>query len=180
VVHPSLCSWPIPLQRFVHAAGPVALQIEGNVDVAKGFERVDDALAYRGVGKRRDIGRSDLDARRFPIAPARAHAHRGKTRFDEELLGGVDPCEDLRDCIDDVAYVHLKDKAGEANVWDFPAVGKGWINFPGFFKQLEDKGNNSPYSIEIEFTAAGPKDIEEVNQAVKDSAAYLIAQGYTL
>ena len=52
--------------------------------------------------------------------------------------------------------------------------------FPKFFKQLEDAGNNCPYSIEIEFTAAGPKDLAEVNQAVKDSAGYLIAQGYTL
>ena len=71
-------------------------------------------------------------------------------------------------------------KGGEKNVWDFPAVGKGWINFPRFFKQLEEAGNNAPYSIEIEFTAAGPKDLEEVHQAVKDSAEYLIAQGYML
>lgn len=96
------------------------------------------------------------------------------------FYGRVDPCEDLKTCIADVGYVHLKDKGGAEDVWDFPAVGKGWINFPEFFRQLEEAGNNSPFSIEIEFTAAGPKDLAEVNQAVKDSAEYLIAQGYTL
>lgn len=113
----------------------------------------------------------------------RVGSERVKVNYDTAnvvFYGDVDPCDDLADCIADVAYVHLKDKGGEKNVWDFPAVGKGWIDFPRFFKQLEDAGNMSPYSIEIEFTAAGPKDLDEVNQAVKDSAAYLIAQGYTL
>ncbi len=110
-------------------------------------------------------------------------SERVKVNYDTAnvvFYGKVDPCDDLADCIDDVAYVHLKDKGGEADVWDFPAVGKGWIDFPKFFAQLEAAGNNSPYSIEIEFTAAGPKDLAEVNQAVKDSADYLTAQGYTL
>ena len=43
---------------------------------------------------------------------------------------------------------------------------------------LEKAGNGSPFSIEIEFTAAGPKDLAEINQAVADSAAYLKAQGF--
>ena len=59
-------------------------------------------------------------------------------------------------------------------------LGKGRVDFPGFFGELEAAGNNSPLSIEIEFTAKGPKDLNEVNQAVRDSAAYLLAQGFTL
>ena len=43
---------------------------------------------------------------------------------------------------------------------------------------LEEAENDSPFSIEIEFTAAGPKDLDEINQAVLDSAAYLKAQGF--
>ena len=96
------------------------------------------------------------------------------------FYGGVDPCEDIKTCIGDVAYVHIKDKAGADDVWDFPALGKGRVDFPGFFGELEAAGNNSPLSIEIEFTAKGPKDLNEVNQAVRDSAAYLLAQGFTL
>ena len=113
----------------------------------------------------------------------RVGSERVKVNYDTAnvvFYGDVDPCDDLADCIADVGYVHLKDKGGEKNVWDFPAVGKGWIDFPRFFAQLEEAGDNSPFSIEIEFTAAGPKDLEEVNQAVKDSAEYLIAQGYAL
>ena len=110
-------------------------------------------------------------------------SERVKVNYDTAnviFYGRVDPCEDLMECIGDVAYVHLKDKAGADDVWDFPAVGKGCVDFPKFFGQLEAAGNNSPFSIEIEFTAAGPKDLAEVNQAVLDSAEYLIAQGYTL
>ena len=73
------------------------------------------------------------------------------------FYGGVDPVADLRACVSDVAYLHLKDKAGAADVWDFPALGKGWVDFPGVFGVLEEAGNASPFSIEIEFTQAGPK-----------------------
>ena len=38
----------------------------------------------------------------------------------------------------------------------------------------------SPFTIEIEFTQAGPKDLAEVDQAVQDSADYLISQGFVL
>ena len=46
------------------------------------------------------------------------------------------------------------------------------------FKMMDDADNLSPYSIEIEFTQAGPKDLEEVNRAVKDSADYLRSMGF--
>ena len=96
------------------------------------------------------------------------------------FYGGVDPVADLRACVSDVAYLHLKDKAGAADVWDFPALGKGWVDFPGVFGVLEEAGNASPFSIEIEFTQAGPKDLAEIDQAVQDSADYLRAHGFEL
>jgi L-ribulose-5-phosphate 3-epimerase len=92
----------------------------------------------------------------------------------------VDPVADLRACVDDVAYLHLKDKAGAADVWDFPALGKGWVDFPGIFRTLEEAGNASPFSIEIEFTQAGPRDLAEIDRAVQDSADYLRAHGFEL
>ncbi len=110
-------------------------------------------------------------------------SERVKVNFDTAnvvFYGRVNPCDDLKNCIDDVAYVHLKDKAGADDAWDFPAVGKGRIDFPNIFAQLEAAGNDAPLSIEIEFTAVGPKDLAEVNQAVLDSAAYLRAQGFDL
>lgn len=96
------------------------------------------------------------------------------------FYGNVDPCEDLAACVSDVAYLHLKDKAGERTAWDFPALGKGYVDFPKLFGVLDKADNQSPFSIEIEFTQAGPKNLAEVDQAVKDSADYLRRQGFAL
>ncbi len=96
------------------------------------------------------------------------------------FYGDVDVEKDFAGCLDKIAYVHLKEKAGGRQEWDFPTLGKGYVPFPALFRQLEDAGNGSPFSIEIEFTQAGPKDLDEINVAVKEAAEYLIAQGYTL
>lgn len=96
------------------------------------------------------------------------------------FYGDVDVVKDLGACMDKVGYIHLKDKAGGRQEWDFPALGKGYVPFPEIFSMLEKAGNDCPFSIEIEFTAAGAKNLEEVNQAVLDSARYLEAQGFTL
>ena len=96
------------------------------------------------------------------------------------FYGDVDVVEDLGQCMDKVGYIHLKEKAGGRQEWDFPALGKGYVPFPELFAMLEKAGNSSPFSIEIEFTAAGAKDLAEVNQAVLDSAQYLKAQGFVI
>ncbi len=94
------------------------------------------------------------------------------------FYGDVDVLQDLGACMDKVGYIHLKEKAAGRQEWDFPALGKGYVPFPEMFQMLEDADNVSPFSIEIEFTAAGPKNLEEINQAVLDSAAYLREQGF--
>jgi len=96
------------------------------------------------------------------------------------FYGNVDVMEDLSCCVDRVGYLHLKEKAGGRHEWNFPALGKGYIPFPAVFDLLEKEKNNAPFSIEIEFTAEGPKDLQEIHQAVLDSAAYLKAQGFSL
>ena len=94
------------------------------------------------------------------------------------FYGNVDVVRDVAACMDKLGYIHLKEKAAGRQEWDFPALGKGYVPFPEVFALLEKEGNASPFSIEIEFTAAGPKNLEEINQAVADSAAYLKAQGF--
>lgn len=94
------------------------------------------------------------------------------------FYGDVDVPKDFAGCIDQIGYVHLKDKAGGRKEWDFPALGKGYVEFPQLFQMMDDADNLSPYSIEIEFTEKGAKDLNEINQAVFDSAAYLRAQGF--
>lgn len=96
------------------------------------------------------------------------------------FYGDVDLAEDLDACMDKILYMHLKDKGGKRDVWDFPALGKGWIDFPMVFRKLEAAHNNCPFSIEIEFTQAGVTDPEVVHRAVRESAEYLKDQGFIL
>ena len=79
-----------------------------------------------------------------------------------------------------IFYMHLKDKRGEQREWDFPALGKGTVDFPKIFENLENNKNGCPFSIEIEFTKEGPKDIGEINQAVADSYQYLKEKGFEI
>lgn len=96
------------------------------------------------------------------------------------FYGDVVPEEDMDDCKEDLVYMHLKDKAGEKKEWNFPALGEGYVNFPEIFRKLEEKQNNCPFSIEIEFTPEGAGSLENVNAAVKTSAEYLKKQGFVL
>lgn len=96
------------------------------------------------------------------------------------FYGGVDPVADMDCCMGDIRYMHLKDKAGEQKEWNFPALGKGTVDFPGILDKLEKAGNDCPFSIEIEFTPEGPGSLEAVNRAVRDSAKYLRGLGIEL
>lgn len=86
------------------------------------------------------------------------------------FYGDVVPHEDLAASADKVVSLHLKDKDGERTEWNFPAVGTGYIDFDKVLSALADAGNDAPLSIEVEFTAAGPSSLEEVNQAIRTSA----------
>ena len=89
------------------------------------------------------------------------------------FYGDVDLAEDLKTAVKQIGHLHLKDKAGAQDEWNFPAIGKGNLDFKEIFGILEANNNDSPLSIEIEFTEAGAADLDEVNQAVKDSYNYL-------
>ncbi|MFW6267150.1 MAG: sugar phosphate isomerase/epimerase family protein, partial [Halanaerobium sp.] len=87
---------------------------------------------------------------------------------------------DLKSAVDKVGHIHLKDKAGAQREWNFPALGRGNINFEALFRLLKEEENNSPFSIEIEFTEDGPPALAEVNQAVKDSYQFLKKAGFEI
>ena len=88
--------------------------------------------------------------------------------------------DDLSCCVQNVNYMHIKDKAGAVDEWNFPALGKGYVDFKSLFSILDERSNDAPMSIEIEFTKDGPGSLDEVNKAVSDSADYLKAMGYEL
>lgn len=96
------------------------------------------------------------------------------------FYGDVDVIEDMRCCLDKIGYMHIKEKADGRQEWSFPALGKGYVPFPEIFDMMDKADNMSPYSIEIEFTQAGAKDLAEINKAVQDSADYLKSLGFEL
>ena len=89
------------------------------------------------------------------------------------FYGDVSPEDDLALVVSKVAHLHIKDKRGGYKKWDFPALGKGRINFPAIFRILKDAHYQGPLSVEIEFTPGGSKNLKEINEAVQESSAYL-------
>ena len=77
-------------------------------------------------------------------------------------------------------YLHIKDKSGKRDEWDFPALGCGYVDFPSLLGVLDANGNASALSIEIEFTSAGSSSIDEVNEALRISRDYLEGLGYKI
>lgn len=83
------------------------------------------------------------------------------------------PYEDLEASIDYVEFIHLKDKLGSYNEWNFPAIGDGNLDFERIFGILKKANYKGPISVEIEFTPKGPASLEEVNGCVERSFSYL-------
>ena len=114
---------------------------------------------------------------------ARVGSERVKINYDTAnviFYGGVDPVEDLAFCVQDVKYLHIKDKAGPDDTWDFPAPGHDRVDFDSIFRVLRQAGNNSPFSVEIEFKPEGPGSRQQVHRAVRDSADFFRAHGFSL
>lgn len=114
---------------------------------------------------------------------ARVGSERVRINYDTAnviFYGRVDPAEDLAACVRDVAFLHIKDKAGPDDTWDFPAPGRGRVDFDRIFSVLRQAGNDSPFSVEIEFTPEGPGSLEQVHQAVRDSADFFRTRGFAL
>ncbi len=86
---------------------------------------------------------------------------------------GVNPADDIMDVVDYIAHVHIKDKLEGKGVWNFPAIGDGYIDFATLFDILYNNNYHGPFSFEIEFVRQGPKTPEEVDMALKKSINYL-------
>ncbi len=99
------------------------------------------------------------------------------------FYGGKVPNEEIKTCLAGVNFVHLKDKVGFDNVWNFPALGKGDIDLVGFIHYINENGYDGPLSIEIEYTGEftmrdkAEGDYEYVLGILKDSYAYLNENG---
>ncbi|MCF8566696.1 sugar phosphate isomerase/epimerase [Alicyclobacillus tolerans] len=89
------------------------------------------------------------------------------------FYGDVSPLVDLPRCLQNVLYVHLKDKKGGKGVWNFPAIGDGELSIESIRDVVKQAQYNGPVSIELEFTGEGNETLEDVNTAVEKSLKYM-------
>ncbi|WP_369017964.1 sugar phosphate isomerase/epimerase [Thermatribacter velox] len=90
------------------------------------------------------------------------------------FYGNVRPEEDIALCFPWLVHIHLKDKRGGYKVWDFPALGRGEVNFGKILGSLPPEKHSIPLSVEIEFDGKFDHPKEFVDQAVQESFTYLM------
>jgi sugar phosphate isomerase/epimerase len=100
------------------------------------------------------------------------------------FYGDTQPLDDVKTCMDQLKYVHLKDKIGGKGIWNFPGTGNGELPLKEFMEYLDSNNYEGPYSIEIEYTedyCMREKnqfgDIDIANKEMADSYRYLKSLG---
>jgi sugar phosphate isomerase/epimerase len=94
-----------------------------------------------------------------------------------EFWGGVQPEQDLKYALPYLVHCHLKDSAGAYRVWNFPAIGKGHLDFANLLRQFKRAGYSGPFTVEIEFKGEPWPSLQAVNKAMKESYNALAALG---
>jgi sugar phosphate isomerase/epimerase len=86
-----------------------------------------------------------------------------------EFYGNVKAIDDLPNCMELLIHCHLKDKGAKGKVWNFPAIGKGHIDFKKVLGILKKGGYRGPFTVEIEFKGEPWPALKAVNAAMKQS-----------
>ena len=95
-----------------------------------------------------------------------------------EFWGGVEAEADLPYALPYLVHCHLKDTVGGYRVWDFPAIGKGQVNFKKLLKILKKGDYKGPFTVEIEFKGEPWPELKAVNKAMKQSYKALTKLGF--
>jgi sugar phosphate isomerase/epimerase len=90
---------------------------------------------------------------------------------------GADPMTDVRFALPRLVHVHLKDKVGGKGVFNFPPVGDGELDIPGFLAILDAAGYTGPVSAEVEFDERGWPDYDACRAAAQRTVANLRGMG---
>lgn len=94
-----------------------------------------------------------------------------------EFWGGARAEDDLKYALPYLVHTHLKDTVGGYRVWNFPAIGKGRVDFANLLRQFKRSGYTGPFTVEIEFKGEPWPSLQAVNKAMKDSHKALAALG---
>lgn len=94
-----------------------------------------------------------------------------------EFYGGIPAEKDMKYALPYMVHCHMKDHIGGAHDWNFPAIGKGQIDFEKILSIMKKGKFSGPLSVEIEFTAEGWPPLAKVNKAMKQSYKHLASLG---
>ena len=90
---------------------------------------------------------------------------------------GTDAASELKKIIDYVATVELKDHNGEYMDWNFPALGRGVVDFPAVLKVLEKYNYRGPITIEVEGVKGVDMDEPQTKRYIAESVSYVQSLG---
>ena len=91
------------------------------------------------------------------------------------FYGDVRPEEDIKYALPYMSFMHVKDNVGGYQVYDFPILGEGTVDFGKIFKIVDDY--DGPISLELELDEK-EHPLEEVNAGVKKCYEFLQTFGY--
>ncbi len=89
----------------------------------------------------------------------------------------TDAVTELKKSISYVATVEFKDHTGEFDVWNFPVLGQGKVNFPEILKILKEHHYNGPITIEFEGVKGAALTEAQTKEAIENSIKYLRSLG---
>lgn len=89
----------------------------------------------------------------------------------------TDAVTELKKSISYVATVEFKDHTGEFDVWNFPVLGQGKVNFPEILKILKEHHYNGPITIEFEGVKGAELTEAQTKEAIENSIKYLRSLG---
>lgn len=141
-------------------------------DIAKKHGVVVGLETHRDLGTNGDVHLETMKAVNHPNI--RVNFDTGNITFYNK---GTDALTELKKIIDYVAMVELKDHNGQYEAWNFPALGKGVVDFPAILKLLEEHGFRGPLTMEVEGVQGVKMTQPETLKYIADSIAYIQSLG---
>lgn len=141
-------------------------------DIAKKHGVIVGLETHRDLGTNGDVHLETMKAVNHPNI--RVNFDTGNITFYNR---GTDAVSELKKIIDYVAMVELKDHNGQYETWNFPALGKGVVDFPAILKILEEHGYAGPITMEVEGVQGVEMSEPETLKYIADSIAYIQSLG---
>ena len=143
----------------------------------RGIHPFADEAAKRGVGIGIEIhGSLTGDGQKTRRLVEKVNHPYVRINYDTancEYFSSVKVEDDLAHALPYVIHCHLKDTVGGYRTWDFPAIGKGRIDFRNVLGQFESAGYTGPFSVELEFQGEPYPPLDFINEAMKQSYEFL-------